>query len=328
MTTQTAFDKPSMHFGIDVSKAHLDIHCPELNRSWRIPNTEKALLAFIRTHKAHLAQALIVVDGAGGLEYRCCSLLAQAGIAVHRTNTYQVRNYIRSLGVQAKTDRLDARLLARFACERAGQLRLFTEESPTQRRLRALVQRRDELVRMRTAEKNRLAGPQGELLKRSIGAILRALEKEIKRIEADIRQLVRADAQMRKRRDILMKIKGVGEITAHVLLACMPELGTLDRREAAALAGLAPFARDSGTLRGYRRTGGGRMQVRSALFMAALGAVNAKDSVIKDFYLRLRARGKKPIVALTAAARKLITIINAKLRDAMHTPTKAQSRLS
>jgi len=315
MATQSAFDKPSMHFGIDVSKAHLDIHCLELNQSWRIPNTEKALLAFIRAHKDRLARALIVVDGAGGLEYRCCSLLAQAGMRVHRANTYQVRNFIRSLGVQAKTDRLDARLLARFAHERADMLRLFTPESRLQRRLRALAMRRGELVRMRTAEMNRLKGPQGELLKRSIRAILRALDKEIERIEADIRQLVSADAQMRKRRDILMKIKGVGETTAHVLLACMPELGTLDRREAAALAGLAPFARDSGTLRGYRRTGGGRVQVRSALFMAALSAIRSNDH-IRAFYERLRENGKKPIVAITAAARKLLTIANAKLRDA------------
>ena len=319
MATQTAFDKPSMHFGIDVSKAHLDIYCLELNQSWHIPNTDKAIKAFIRAQKAHLAQALIVVDGAGGLEYRCCELLARAGMRVHRANTYQVRNFIRSLGVQAKTDRLDARHLATFARERAGRLRLFTQESRTQRRLQVLVQRREELVRMHTAEQNRLQGPQGPLLKRSINAILRALEKEIERIEAEIDKLVSADGELRERREILMKIKGIGKTIAHVLLALMPELGTLTRREAAALAGLAPFARDSGTMRGYRRTGGGRSQVRSALFMAVLAALRAKESVIKDFYQRLRDAGKKPMVAAIAAARKLITIVNAKLRDALTT---------
>ena len=315
MTKTTFQDKTCrLHFGIDVSKAHLDIHCLERNESWRIANAAADIRAFISENFGAPGEALVVVDGAGGLEYLCCELLAAAGVRVHRANTRRIRNYIRSLGENAKTDRLDARHLAAFGRERGADLRLFAAESPARRQLRLLAARREQLIRMRTAEKNRLSGPGGAALKRSHGVLLRTLEREITRIETEIRALVSREEALRRRRAVLMAIPGIGENTAHALLALIPELGALDRRQAAALAGLAPYARDSGAQRGYRSTAGGRSGARRALFMAALSAIRFNGH-IRAFYERLLENGKKPIVALTAAARKLLTIANAKLRD-------------
>ena len=305
----------AMHFGIDVSKIHLDIHCLETNRSWRIANTPAAIRAFIRDQRALLKGALVVVDGAGALEYDVCTILAKAGIRVHRANTYQVRNFIRSFGQLAKTDQLDARMLARFAAERGTRLRLFVPESRPRRRLRQLARRREDLVRMRASEKNRLKSPEGKEMAASIRRLIRALDAEVARIEAQMERLVMREEALRRRREVLLAIPGIGKTTAHVLLAAMPELGTLDRRQVAALAGLAPFARDSGMQQGRRHTGAGRGLVRRTLFMATLSAIRF-NQLMRVFYKRLIQNGKKAIVALIATARKLITVINAKLRDA------------
>ncbi len=315
--TDTALNTKTsaMHFGIDVSKAHLDIHCLEANQSWRIANTPAAIRAFIREQRTLLKDALVVVDGAGALEYDACTILARAGIRVHRANTFQVRNFIRSFGQLAKTDRLDARMLARFAAEREAHLRLFVPEGRTQRRLRLLARRREELVRMRASEKNRLQAPEGKEMAASIRRIIETLTKEIARIEAEMERLVMREEALRRRREVLLAIPGIGKVTAHVLLATMPELGTLDRRQVAALAGLAPFARDSGMQQGRRHTGAGRSLIRRTMFMATLSAIRFNQT-IKEFHERLTQNGKKSIIALIAAARKLITIINAKLRDA------------
>ena len=315
--TDTTLNTEATHIGIDVSKAHLDIHCLEVNRSWRIANRPAAIRAFIREEHTLLKGAFVVVDGAGALEYDVCTLLAKAGIRVHRANTFQVRNFIRSFGQLAKTDRLDARMLARFAAERHQSLRPFVPETRHQRRLRLLARRREELVRMRASEKNRLQSPGGQELATSIRRIIKALMKEVARIEAEMERLVMREEALRRRREVLMAIPGIGKTTAHVLLAAMPELGGLDRKQVAALAGLAPFARDSGMQRGRRHTGAGRGQVRRTLFMATLSAIRF-NPIIRDFYERLVQNGKKPIIAIIATARKLITIINAKLRDAIY----------
>jgi len=305
----------AMHFGIDVSKIHLDIHCLEANRSWRIANTPAAIRAFIRDQRALLKGALVVVDGAGALEYDVCTILAKAGVRVHRANTFQVRNFIRSFGQLAKTDRMDARMLARFAAERETHLRLFVPEGGTQRHLRLLARRREDVVRMRASEKNRLKSPEGKEMAASIRRLIRALDAEVARIEAQMERLVMREEALRRRREVLLAIPGIGKTTAHVLLAAMPELGTLDRRQVAALAGLAPFARDSGMQQGRRHTGAGRGLVRRTLFMATLSAIRF-NHVMRAFHQRLVNNGKKAIVAIIATARKLITVINAKLRDA------------
>jgi len=312
----TTLNTKATHFGIDVSKAHLDIHCLEANRSWRIANTPKAIRTFIREEHALLKGSFVVVDGAGGLEYDACTMLAKAGIRVHRANTYQVRNFIRSFGQLAKTDQLDARMLARFAAERGTRLRLFVPESRPRRRLRQLARRREDLVRMRASEKNRLHSPEGKEMTASIRRMIRAMDEEIARIEAQMERLMMREDALRRRREVLLAIPGIGKTTAHVLLAAMPELGSLDRRQVAALAGLAPFARDSGMQQGRRHTGAGRGLVRRTLFMATLSAIRF-NQLMRVFYERLIQNGKKPIVALIATARKLITIINAKLRDAL-----------
>jgi len=305
----------NFHFGIDVSKINLDIHCLETGRHWQIANKASQIRCFARQHGDSLRQGLCVVDGTGGYELECCEILAGSGIVVHRANSYRVKSYIRSLGEKAKTDTIDARHLAAYGDERGKDLRKFAVESHTQKQLRLLATRREQLVDMQTQEKNRLSGPGGKQMKRSINAILKTLEREISRVEVDMQKLTECDNALRQRRDVLLGISGIGSTTAHLLLARMPELGDLDRRQVAALAGLAPFARDSGAMHAYRRTGQGRKSVRRAMFMATLSAIRHNHQ-ISTFYERLISNGKKPIVAIIASARKLLTIANAKLKQA------------
>ncbi len=303
------------HFGIDVSKDHLDIHCLQSGRSWRIANSVAAIRRFI-DEQPPLRDALVVVDSTGGHELVCCETLAAAGIRVHRAHSYRLRSYIRSRGQMAKTDRLDARMLAAYGQERQAELRLFTPQGRLQRQLRQLALRREQLVRMRTREKNRLKAPANGDVFASIRSILRALQREIAHIEARMRKLVRAEEALEGKRRMLMAIPGIGSTIANALIALMPELGNIGNKQAAALAGLAPYARDSGKWRGKRHVGPGRPIVRRLMFMAAMVAVRHNET-IRGFYRRLIDNGKKPIVALIAAARKLIVIINAKTRECL-----------
>jgi len=308
--------QPARHFGIDVAKDHLDIHCLEEKRSWRIANTAEAIQAFIRAHRALLQEALVVIDSTGGHEQLCCRLMAAAGCRVHVAHSYRFRSYVRSCGQMAKTDRIDARMLAQYGRERGCSLRLYAPQDRVQRRLRLLVSRREQLVQMLTAEKNRLQAPDNAPLAPSIRRLMQALEREIETIKRQIRRLLQRNEALKRRRALLLSIPGIGEVIAATLLALMPELGRIGNRQAAALAGLAPFARDSGRQRGRRRLGPGRLGVRRVMFIAAMVAVQ-QEGPLRAFYERLLARGKKPILALAATARKMLVIINARLRDMM-----------
>jgi transposase len=295
--------------GIDVSKAQFDVAVRPSGETWTVAHDEaelSGLVARLRT----LAPALIVVEATGGWEVALVGALAAALLPVAVVNPRQVRDFARSTGTLAKTDRLDAQSLAHFA----EALRPQPRPLPTAQaqELSALLQRRRQLVEMLTAEKNRLP-----LAARRIRPQLQAhiawLQQQITQFDDDLRELVRSSPLWRDKEDLLRSTPGVGPVLATTLVAALPELGTLTRQQIAALVGVAPLNRDSGTLRGRRTVWGGRAQVRTVLYMSTLVAVR-HNPVLAAFYQRLRAAGKAPKVALTACMRKLLTILNAMLK--------------
>jgi len=257
-----------------------------------------------------LGPALIVLEASGGLELAVVGELAAAQLPVAVVNPRQVRDFARSTGQLAKTDALDARVLALFAERVRPPLRELPDQQT--RELQALVSRRRELVEMLTAERNRLLSAPSVLRKR-IARHITWLERELKQADRDLDQALRNSPLWREQEDLLRGVPGVGPVLCATLIASLPELGRLNRREIAALAGVAPLNRDSGTLRGRRMVWGGRASVRAALYMATLTATR-HNPAIAAFYRRLRAAGKPPKVALTAAMRKLLITLNAILK--------------
>jgi transposase len=315
MTTPTA-----SFVGIDVSKHQLDIAVRPRGETWTVAHDEAGLSALVARLRA-LAPTLIVLEATGGLEVALAGALATATLPVAVVNPRQVRDFARSTGTLAKTDRLDAQLLAQFADTVRPEPRLLPDAQAQE--LTALLQRRRQLVEMLTAEKNRLA-----LASRRIRPQLQAhiewLHKQIAQFDDDLRQLVRASPLWREKDDLLRSAPGVGPVLATTLLAALPELGRLTRQQIAALVGVAPLNRDSGTLRGRRTVWGGRAHVRAVLYMSTVVAMR-HNPVVAAFYHRLRAAGKAPKLALTACMRKLLTILNAMLKHHTHwAPVSAQ----
>jgi transposase len=310
-----------IHFvGIDVSKEWLEVAvCGENGdkaaQTERYRNDGDGWAALSRRFASRWAETLVVVESTGGYESGLLAHLLAAGVAVHRAHPLTAKHFLRSLHA-AKTDSLDANALARYGAERHRHRPLFRPPDAEAAELATLLARRAELVALRAAEQGRLQHPRYVGLRDSLRRGIRTCDREIARLEARMDELVEQSEPLRKRRAVLESVKGVAQKTAWVLLAALPELGSLTRRQAASLAGCAPYARDSGQHRGYRRTGGGRALVRRALFLACWSAVRYNPT-LKPFYDRLRQNGKKPLVALVAAMRKLITILNAKLRDTL-----------
>ena len=295
--------------GIDVSKQQLDVAVRSSGETWTVAHDEAGLSTLVTQLQA-LAPTLIVLEATGGLEVALASALAAAALPVAVVNPRQVRDFARSTGTLAKTDRLDAQLLAQFAEVVRPQPRPLPDAQAQE--LTALLQRRRQLVEMLTAEKNRLP-----LAARRIRPQLQAhivwLHKQIAQFDEDLRELIRSSPLWRAKDDLLRSAPGVGPVLATTLVATLPELGTLTRRQIAALVGVAPLNRDSGTLRGRRTVWGGRAQVRAVLYMSTVVAVR-HNPVLVAFYQRLRAAGKAPKLALTACMRKLLTILNAMLK--------------
>lgn len=302
---------PTRFLGCDVGKDAIVVHDTADGATRTLPNDAAALARFVATLDA---ACLIVCEATGGYEAPLLAAAVSAGIAAHRADARRVKAFIRSLGTLGKTDALDALALARYGHERHATLALWQPREDAREQLRCLVQARSELVRDRTACSNRIAAPGAHPVAPRLRRILSALEAEIAGIEAEIDQLIQGAKPLARAATTLRSIKGLGPTTAAALLALMPELGTLGRRQIAALAGLAPHPRQSGKAEAYRRTCGGRPEIKRALFMATLAATRCNPS-LSSFYQRLIANGKKPLVALVAAMRKLLTIANAKLRD-------------
>jgi len=302
--------------GIDVAKAQLDVAIGPNGESFSVANDETGINELLR----RLEPAdLVIIEATGGLEVPVASALATAGIAVAVVNPRQVRDFARATGQLAKTDALDAQVLARFGEAVKPQVRALRDAQA--QALEALVNRRRQLVEMLTSEKNRRANSP-KVIHKSIDEHIRWLEKRLAGFDDELADLVRETPIWRERDELLRSVPGVGKVLSTTLLAHLPELGALNRKQIAALAGLAPFNRDSGSLRGSRCIWGGRAQVRRVLYMAVVAAVRS-NPVIKNFYAQLRARGKYPKSALTACMRKLLVILNAMLRSKISWQTPA-----
>ena len=286
--------------GIDVAKHRLDIFVRPTGERWVVPREDDALSVLAR-RLLELSPALVVLEATGGLQNRVAAELVAVGLPVAVVNPRQVREFARASGRLAKTDRLDAEMIARFAEALRPPVRLLGDTASTA--LKALVARRRELVAMRVAEKNRLGATSTERVRQSISAVIEALDRSLKESPA-----------WRAREDLLRTVPGVGPTTARTLIAELPELGFLTRRKVAALVGVAPISRDSGKMRGRRTVWGGRHEVRAILYMAAVTAIRC-NTRIAAAYRGLRERGKPAKVALTACMRRLITMLNAMLRD-------------
>lgn len=300
--------------GIDVAKATVDVHLRPADEAWSAANDEAGIRGVV-ARVAALAPTLIVLEATGGYEVPLVGALAAASLPVVVVNPRQVRDFAKATGRFAKTDRLDAALLARFAEQvRPAARPLMTA---AQAELNALIGRRRQLIEMLTAEKNRLGQvfvARGTRITKSLKAHIAYLERELERTDTDIGTLVEASPIWRVQDDLLRSAPGVGPVLSRTMLAELPELGTLNRKAIAALVGVAPLNRDSGTLRGKRTVHGGRARLRATLYMAALTATRC-NPVIRAFYQRLLAAGKPKKVALTACMRKLLIILNAMLRQ-------------
>lgn len=298
----------AIFIGIDVSKARLDVAVCPSGQSESVTNDEAGIKTLVK-RLGEIQPALIVLEATGGVERQLTRALVNAELPVVVINPRQVRDFAKATGQLAKTDSIDALVLARFAEAVRPALRPLPNEVTLE--LRALIARRRQLTEMIVAERNRLGGASKTVRKR-IDAHVRWLEAELQRADGDLDQSIRQSPIWQEKEDLLRSIPGIGPVISRTLLAELPELGGLNRKQIASLVGIAPLNRDSGTLRGRRAIWGGRATVRAALYMAALVA-SRRNSVISVFYKRLRTAGKAPKVALVACMRKLLTIINSMI---------------
>lgn len=299
-----------MVVGIDVAKSRLDVHVLPEGLAFAVNRDSAGIDALIERLRP-LAPAIVAVEATGGLESVVAASLGAAGLPVVVVNPAQVRAFANALGKRAKTDPIDAAVIARFAQATEPTIRPLADAETTA--LADRIARRRQIIQMITAEGQREKRASARIRK-SIQRLRKALQKELAEIDREIDEVVRGSPAWRHNETLMVSVIGVGPAIARTLMAELPELGTLDRREVAALAGLAPFTRQSGQWRGKAFIAGGRASVRSPLFMGAMVAVK-HNPILKAFYERLIAAGKPKMVALIAVARKLLTILNAIIRD-------------
>ncbi|HET7605305.1 MAG TPA: IS110 family transposase [Sphingomicrobium sp.] len=295
--------------GIDVSKATLDIALLPAGELLQFANDADGIDAL--RAKLGSSDGLVVMEATGGYETSVATALVGAGFRVAVVNPRQIRDFAKATGRLAKNDRIDAQVIAAFGAAIEPEIVRLPDEDA--RELEALLVRRRQLVAMRVQEVNRLGLTQG-LMRKNIKAHIDWLDKQIDRLDIDLTAALRSSPAWRAKDELLRSFKGVGRITSGTLLVALPELGQLDRRAIAALVGLAPFNRDSGVMRGRRSIYGGRSQVRTLLYMAATTAIRS-NPVIRAFYEQLKARGKPHKVAMVACMRKMLTILNAMVRQ-------------
>lgn len=303
-------NEPIDFVGIDVSKRQLDSAIGLDGNEWSETNDQSGIRRLVARLKT-VNPKLVVVEATGGFEVPLITALYEAGLPFARVHPGRVREFARSIGLLAKTDRLDARLLARFGqAVQPPETRLPSLE---EQQLSALMTRRRQVIEMLTAEKNRLGSAPSATQKR-IGEHIRWLEQELSDLNRDINDFIKRLPTLNDKQEILTSTPGVGPVSSAILLADLPELGRYDRKQIAALVGLAPFNSDSGPRRGKRRIKGGRESIRNILYMATLSAIKC-NPVIRAFYRQLCDRGKEKMVAVVACMRKLLTILNAMVRD-------------
>jgi transposase len=304
---------PEIYAGIDVSKSYLDLALWNSPRSWRFSNNPEGISALTDLLLKH-QPVLIVLEATGGYEQAAFRCLSASQLSVAIVNPRRVRDFARANGRLAKTDRIDAHNLAHFA--QAVRPHSHPASTEARQRLVGMIARRRQLHRMITAEKNRLrnAHPAVHL---QLQEHIDWLRQALKELDSEIEDLLQSDHELEAKNDLLCSAPSIGFVTAASLLADCPELGTLDRKKIAALIGVAPMNKDSGRKSGKRRIMGGRAPLRAALYMAALSA-SRYNPAIQPFYARLVGNGKEKKVALTACMRKLLTMLNAMMRDNKH----------
>lgn len=313
-----------MFVGIDVAKAELVVSTQPTEERWTVANDERGVRTLVERLRS-LEPQLLVLEATGGYELLCVAALAAAGLPVVVVNPRQVRDFAKATGQLAKTDRIDADILARFADKVRPSVRPLPDADAQE--LAALLARRRQLLDMLQAERNRLGqvfGRGKQHVKKSLKSHIAFLEREVRMTDTDLGEMVRRSPAWRERDQLLQSVPGVGPVLSRTLLADLPELGRLSRREIAKLVGVAPLSRDSGTMRGRRFVQGGRASVRAVLYMAALVATK-RNAVIRTFYLRLLAAGKPKKLALVACMRKLLTILNVMVRTAQRWSVDASS---
>lgn len=303
--------RDAMYVGIDVCKDRLDAGFWPSKKTCSDPNDGKGIARLVK-QLVRCKPRLVVLESTGRLQIPLALALGEAGVPYRIVNPRQVRDFAKALGQLAKTDRIDALVLARWG--ESAQLEAKPLPDAEHRELRALVMRRLQLIEGKTAERNRLKGEAVPKVRKSVKDSIAWLTRQIKRLDGDLDRTIKGSPTFSDQSELIQSVPGVGPNTANMIQACLPELGTLSRGGIAALVGVAPLNRDSGKSRGRRFCWGGRSEVRAALYMAALVA-SRFNPVIRNIYLRLRARGKPAKVALVACMRKLLVILNAMVRD-------------
>jgi transposase len=300
-----------LYIGIDVSKDSLEVAFGGDGQVRQVANADRAIMALAAELK-ELGPKLVVMEASGGYERIAAGLLWEAELPVVIANPNQVRDFAKGMGQYAKTDRQDARIIARWAEVKQPPVRQLPDAQG--RELSELLARRRQLLEMLVAERQRLAQTVSKPIRKELNASIGSLERRLARIEAEIEQRIRKSDLWNRTRELLESVPGVGKLTSFTLLAELPELGTSDRRHLASLVGVAPYPRDSGKWHRPRLTHGGRAAVRSALYMAALSAARF-NPVLEPFYQRLLSRGAAKKKAFVAVVRRLLGILNAIVRD-------------
>jgi transposase len=304
-------DSHARFFGIDVAKQHLDLADPASDQSRRFDNTDDGIQCLVQ-HLLQHTPALVVVESTGKLESPLVSAMLEADIPVARVDPKRVRQFAYGLGTLAKTDPIDARLLARYA--QVAQPHLTQKRDANRTELAELITCRRQLIESRVAHNNQLATTHAAFARKTLRTIVQTLNKRVAQLDKRIHQIIDDDDDLNHLDRLLKSVKGVGPVLAATLISQLPELGKIDHPQLAALVGLAPYNRDSGNTQAKRSIRGGRTAVRNVLYVCTVAAVRT-NPMLKQAYLRLRELGKPPKVALVATARKLLRILNAIVRD-------------
>lgn len=306
---------PKIFVGVDVAKEYLDVYLHPSNKAFRIRNNEAGFREIIATLSGYSVER-VVCEASGGYEFCLVRILRSMDYNVWVVEPRRIKAFIRSEGIYAKTDQIDAKMIARFAAEKKPKHAPIIL-SDGEQHLRSLINRKQDLIKILISEKNRLKQTHDDYCKKSIIKSIEFLEKEIASLTEEIERLIDENNDWNNKSKIIQSVPGVGKASAAVIISAMNELGTVSGKQAAAIVGAAPYTRQSGTYRGTVGTLGGRSVVRDVLYMAALSASRC-NTVLKEFYQRLRNAGKRPKVAIVAVMRKLIVILNAMIRDKKH----------
>lgn len=302
---------PQIYVGVDVSKLTLDVHLHPLKVSFIVKNSQAG---FEEMHERLISSDIksITCEATGGYESLFIIFFADRQYKVHRINPRRIKNFVQYEGINAKTDKIDAKTIALYA---ANKVIPIEQKSPSKehQQLINLERRRAQLVKMLADEKKRYQHPQDVDNRSSIQTMMNSLEGELAKVQAEIDSLIHADEQWKKKSLLMQTMPGIGKLTANLLIASLPELGLIDNKRIAALSGVAPFTRQSGLQKGFSKIFAGRSSVRNALFMCAMSAIR-HNPTLKEFYERLVKAGKKRLVALVAIMRKIVVTLNAMLR--------------